>query len=293
MTLEPGIHEGIAAELYHADPCDEPSLSASVAKILLSRSPLHAWHAHPRLNPRYEAEHSDKFDLGTAAHLLFLQGDKFAEQVSTIDATDWRTSAAKAHKEAVRAAGLTPLLLKDWQRVVEMVGAIRDQLAARDDDPPLFDAGKPEQTLIWREHGVLCKARLDWLADDLAVIDDLKTTSTSAERYEWERRAFWPNKFHIQARLYQRAVKAITGQEPRFRFFVVESHEPFAGCVPPIAESTIALADAEIDKALAIWRDCLQNDRWPGYDDGQPIEVTWQEASFLQRHWAADQEEAA
>lgn len=35
---------------YHADPAPEPSLSATLAKLLISRSPRHAWMASPRLN---------------------------------------------------------------------------------------------------------------------------------------------------------------------------------------------------------------------------------------------------
>ena len=47
------IHTDISAEAYHADPAPEPSLSSSVAKILVNLSPAHARIAHPRLNPDY------------------------------------------------------------------------------------------------------------------------------------------------------------------------------------------------------------------------------------------------
>ena len=50
---EPGVYS-LPDDAYHADPCPGPSLSSSVAKLMLDRSPLHAWHAHPRLNPNFE-----------------------------------------------------------------------------------------------------------------------------------------------------------------------------------------------------------------------------------------------
>src|SRR5262245_50563917 len=73
MIDGPGIYDIPLAE-YLADPCPAPSLSASIAHILLSQSPRHAWEAHPRLNPHYEPEEAEAFDLGTAAHAYLLEG---------------------------------------------------------------------------------------------------------------------------------------------------------------------------------------------------------------------------
>ena len=302
-SLSQGIHDAIPAEAYHAGATDEPSLSASIAKVILQQSPLHAWWKHPRLNPNYAPTHSDKFDLGTVVHSLFLEGDKFAEKTALIDAKDWRTKAAQAHKEASREAGLIPLLVDDWQRVVEMVEAIHYYIGARaaagDDDPPLFDvAGKPEQTIVWHDPDtqVLCRARLDWLHDSMRVVDDLKSIPTrggSANPHDWSR-TFWGIGADIEARFHARGVKAITGREPKFRFVVVEAHEPYALSVVDLAPSTIALADRKVDRALAIWKDCLERDQWPGYEGTASIEVdSWREADFLARHWEPDEEVAA
>lgn len=295
MTLAPGIHADIAPELYHgAEVTDEPSFSASIAKVILQQSPLHAWFKHPKLNPNYEPTHSDKFDLGTVVHSLFLEGDKFAEKTALIDAKDWRTKAAQEHREAARAAGLVPLLMDDWQRVVQMVEAIHYHIGARTDDPPLFDAGKPEATIVWREHDVLCKARLDWLRDDLAAIDDMKSTGASASPFDWGRRTFWSIGADVQARFYQRGVKALTGETPAFRFLVAETTAPFCLSVIDLAESAVELADQKIDKALEIWKRCLDSGVWPGYPSGvASVEVGWQAADFVERHWQDDSEIAA
>src|SRR3972149_4631152 len=53
---------------YIRDPAPEPSLSASVAHLLLTRSARHAWLAHPRLNPAWAPEATEQTDLGTLAH---------------------------------------------------------------------------------------------------------------------------------------------------------------------------------------------------------------------------------
>jgi hypothetical protein len=296
MTLATGIQEA-SHETYHgAGATTRPALSASIAKILLGRSPLHAWYAHADLNPRWQPEHKASFDLGNAAHVLFLEGDKYAEKVSTIDADNWQLKIAKEHKAASREAGMIPLLLKDWERTVAMVEAVTDQLAARDDDPPLFDAGKPEQAIIWEEDGILCKARLDYLRDDHRAADDLKSVPSrggTANPHDWSR-TFWGIGADIEARFHARGVKALTGREPKFRFCVAEAFPPYAISVVDLAPSTIALADRKVDRALAIWKDCLERDYWPGYEGTASVEVdSWRESDFLARHWEPDEELAA
>ena len=55
VWLDAGIHD-IPPREYHADPCPAPSLSRSIAKLLVERSPAHAYAAHPRLGgPRNRA----------------------------------------------------------------------------------------------------------------------------------------------------------------------------------------------------------------------------------------------
>src|SRR3990167_5120693 len=55
---------------YQGDPGPEPSLGPGIAKLLVTRSPAHAWAAHPRLNPEYREKESSAFDLGSAAHAM-------------------------------------------------------------------------------------------------------------------------------------------------------------------------------------------------------------------------------
>ena len=46
MKIElPGVYD-MPAEDYHADPCLEPSLSASIAKTMIFDTPWHVWTKH-------------------------------------------------------------------------------------------------------------------------------------------------------------------------------------------------------------------------------------------------------
>jgi PDDEXK-like uncharacterized protein DUF3799 len=277
----PGIYTMPAAD-YHADPCPAPSLSASVARELLSQSAEHARWAHPRLNAAYEPDVDSKFDVGTAAHAALLEGDD--SNVVLVEADNWATKAAKAARDMARADGKTPILSRQWAEVVEMVKAARRQLATHEDKPtPLTGAGKPEQTVVWQEaDGAWCRARLDWLFNDHRIIDDYKTTPGTANPEVWCRRMLWSLGYDVQAAFYRRGVKAVTGIDPTFRFIPQETYAPHALAVVALAPQAMELADRKVEHAISAWRECLRTGAFPGY----PRRTVWAELpSWEEAQW--------
>jgi PDDEXK-like domain of unknown function (DUF3799) len=274
----------VTSAAYHRDETgrDQPSLSKSILHLLLEQSPAHAWAAHPKLNPDFEAKDEARFDIGTASHSILLEG---VDKIEVCPYPDWRTKAAQEQRDEARANGLVPLLVDQAQTVRAMIAAIRSQLEQHDCRPVPFTDGKPEQTIVWEEDGVLCRALVDWIRDDLVAVDDLKTTSASADPRAWTRRTMWTIGAGIQARWYQRGMKAVHGVEPDFRFVVAETSPPYAISVVDLAPAAIALADAQIDYGLTIWKECLATDTWPAY----PRQVAsaeppaWMEADWLER----------
>ena len=266
MIDRPGIYTVSAAE-YHQDPCIAPSLSASIAHILLTQSAWHAWWAHPRLNSAYQPQEDEKFDLGTAAHAYLLEGES---GFVIVEASDWRTKAAREARAVARAAGKIPLLADRWGDVQGMALAAREQLAKHEDAPrPLAD-GKAEQTLVWQENGLWCRARLDWLHDDHRMIDDYKTTGASANPDVWTRALFGAGH-DVQAAFYLRGLKALTGITAAFRFIVQETFTPYALSVIGLAPDALALAERKVQYALTLWRHCIELGEWPGY----PRQTCW------------------
>jgi hypothetical protein len=266
-----GIYD-IPADAYHADNLGDgqPSLSASIANVLLASSPKHAWAKHPRLNPAYAKEAEAKYDVGTACHSLLLEG---RNAIAVVDADSWRTKDAQALRDSFRAEGRVPLLAKDALDVALMCEAIQDQLDHLEIDPPLLSQGQPEQTLLWHEpNGVCCRARVDWLADDHTYVTDIKTTSRSANPSKFSRTMF-DLGYDVQAAFYRRGVERLTGIVPEFRLLVCETSAPYAVSVMGLAPSAVELADAKVDYAIATWARCLESGVWPSY----PTQVAYAE----------------
>jgi hypothetical protein len=292
--VTPGIYDGVLASDYHADevlgefngPMPPPSLSASTINTLLTMSPAHARAGHPRLNPNYERKTEEKFDVGTVCHSLLLEGESAVE---IVDAPDWRTKWAQESRQVARDHGRIPLLGHHYDSVKGMVAAVTEQIAQLDVDPLPLTAGKPEQTMVWEEQGVLCRARIDWLHDDLAAIDDLKTTSRSANPEAWTRTMFGIG-CDVQAAFYLRGLQKVTGRSDiQWRWLVVETQPPYALSVVSPGPAVLELANMKIDAALATWKECLATDTWPAY----PKQVCWAELpAWEEARWLAREEVA-
>lgn len=277
--MKPGIHI-VSADAYHADPCIEPSLSSSIAKLICNDSPLHAWTAHPRLNPAAINEESERFDIGTIAHALILEGEQVAE---ILKYPDWRTKEARAARDEARASGKYPILEKNWADIQAMLKAFDQQAAHFKEE--LFVNGEPEQTLIWQEdNGVWCRARLDWLSHDRKRIVDYKTTGATANP-EVVSRTLFDNGYDIQEAFYRRGVNRLFGIDPKFRFIYQETTAPYAVSILACGPDIQMLAEKKVMFAIEVFGDCLKTDTWPGF----PVQTCyadlpeWREQSWLQK----------
>lgn len=261
-----GIYD-LPEAAYHADPCEIPSLSSSIAKIIGERTARHAYMAHPRLNPNYEAENRYIFDLGSAAHALILGQP---ERVTVLyGVKEYRSNDDKAQRDACYAAGSIPVKEADWENVEAMVKAAAAQLARHADALEAFTNGKPEQTLIWREdNGVWCRAMLDWLPHirTTNVFYDYKSTNIDVGPDNWGRRQLFDGGNDYQAAFYRRGIRKLLGiAEPHLHFIVQENSPPFALAVHALQPQAEAEADEKVQRAIDYWAWCMKHKAWPGY----------------------------
>ena len=243
-----------------ADSDGVPALSASIAHLLVTRSALHAWTAHPRLNPNYRSEESDEFDYGRAAHNLLLEGND--KRIVGLDFADWRTKAAKEARDAARADGKVPMLQRQRNKVDAMVKIARDYVAASE-LAGIFENGLPEQYIEWQEGATRCTGRLDWLRGDKRLVMDYKTAET-ANPAAFIGRAIGYG-YAMQEAFYRRGVKAVHGKEHSFAFLLQEKEPPFACSLVAFDPAMQAIGDKQAEYALALWATYMARNEWPGY----------------------------
>jgi hypothetical protein len=271
QLLTEGMHN-IPIEVYAADPCPEPSFTSGAAKMICSRSPLHAWQEHPRLNPSAHVDVSTKMDVGSAAHALFLEGDD--SRLRIIDADDFRTKAARAERDKAHANGLIPLLEKHADDVRGMVRVVREALGACAELPDYINSGWSERSLIWKEGDTWCRARPDWIAADKQLIINYKTTSTCAEPESFGTGLLMRNGYHLQAYHHMRGLQAVKNVDAVKHVWIAqETTEPYAVSFLGMSPALMALAKTQWKHALELWRNSLASNAWPGY----PARVCWVE----------------
>jgi len=263
----PGFYRMTAAA-YHGDPAPEPSLSSSIAKTLIAKSPRHAWVAHPRLNPDWQAGDSNKaLDFGSAAHRLLLGHGR---DIFVIENDDFRTKVAREARDKAIADGATPMLAKDLARAEEMVAATRKQLSQINGCENAFAGGANEVALFWREEDTWCRAMVDnLLFDDKEIVNcDFKSTNASAAPQPGARRIF-DLGYHLQAAFYERGLRALIGDGDTrpivSRFVMQETEPPYLLSVFEIDEEGREIGRKMAATALAFWRRCLADNVWPGY----------------------------
>jgi hypothetical protein len=255
----------VPESIYHNDPLPEPSASRSILKTILERTPKHARHDHPRLNPDYEKKDDSKFDLGSAVHSTLLKRGK---NIVEIAAPDYRTDKAKMMRDAARAANKIPLLSEQVARVDDMNTAILAQLPdfglERIFNP---EFGQPEVMAAWVDPvGGWSRILIDWLEKDLTIWD-LKTTDVpispetigrhmSNMGYEW------------QDGLYKRGVEHLFPElagRVKFNFLFVEAKPPYVILPVRLPNDAVAKGKSNVEKAMKMWAKCKSENKWPAF----------------------------
>ena len=262
---DPRLIEDMSFADYLGDPAPEPSVTAGILRELLNGTPRHVFERTPRLNANAVPENKAAFDLGSAAHALFVG---HGAQLDVIQADSWRTNAAKDARIASYQAGHTPILEKDFARVKAMADAAHAQFSQNTEIGELHpDDWQCEATIIWNEIGVTNRCRPDFLTESGDVIVHYKTTAVRMSAAALPRYAAGLG-WDLTAAHYAAGVLALTGHEPRQFFAVQENTPPYLGQVIELDPIFVACGTMNREIALGIWAKCLRDNAWPGYPSG-------------------------
>jgi hypothetical protein len=277
---KPGIYHGVTDAEYRTDPCPSPSLTQSLCKILIERSPKHAWTACTRLNPHFEPDNDTKFDLGNVAHRLVLGRGKDLE---ILNFADWRTKAAQEAREKAADEGKVAVLAYQFEQAVDMTKAAGLQLS-KHEDHDAFMHGDAEVMIAWEEDGIWFRSLIDWLHDDLRIVDDYKSTGMSVAPHVIGLRAEAAG-WHIQAAFIERGLDILdpAGAGRRlYRFIAQETDKPHALNVMHMDEHWLTMGRKKVAAAVGTWEVSMKLDKWPSY----PARSIYAEyPSFKEKQW--------
>lgn len=251
---------------YHADPSDTPSLSVSVAKVLLEKSPYHAWLEHPRLGGNSRAA-TDGMDLGSLSHKMLLGK---GASIHVVDADDWRTKAAQVERDYYRRAGMVVVLRKQ----ADEAPAIADQWSKNLLEHHGITIPKiTEATALWESFGVHCRCRFDAIDPETLTIYDIKRTQTAHTKPALERH-FASMGYHVQVAGYTEGAERThyeTAGRWKFVFLVLEPNPPY--CATPVhVDGTFReLGSLQWARAQRTWGQCINTNTWP---PPQPVTVS-------------------
>lgn len=287
--MKPGIYRDMDSAIYFGDPCDEPSLSQSIAKVILDHSPLHAKLEHPRLCPvkATDEDDTDKYvraqAIGNAAHKMLLGRGK---EIDVLDYDNFRTKEAKLAREIAEKAGRVVILGKHMTGAEAMVIAARAQIV-RHEANLTFKDGSGEVAIICEDDGVWLRSLVDWLGHDLRRCDDYKSGGVSVAPHVVGLRMVdqgWDIQAAMQERILNILDPAGAGRR-RFRFIAQENMPPYALTVCEMSESVMTMGRKKLQAAIAIWRACMKSNRWPAYTARViiPEYPGWQESRWLER----------
>lgn len=264
-----GLGEGFHAipkGEYHLDPCPSPSLSASLAKVLVARSPAHAWYLHPR-GGGGKVEPTEAMDRGTLLDSLLLGGDT---EICPIPHDDYRTNAAKQLRDHAIAHGKLPIIASKLGAAQEKADAIRAELAKRG---IVFD-GLNQQTIVWTEQtaagSIFCRGRLDHFKPEIATFYDLKCVEDASPRAVARKMVDFGH--HIQHRAYTRGLEQILPQlAGRIRgiYVYVEPEPPFECTIAHPSGAMRALGEFDWTRAAEKWGVGVHTGIWEGYAAGE------------------------
>lgn len=248
-TLVSGINKGLSNSSYHAE---KSHLSSSNLKLLLE-SPAQ-FYKEKILGQKIQTS-SSAMDIGTYVHSLILEPDKVQDEFAFY--TGWRRQGADYEAFKQQHAGkliLSQPQAHNGKRYADSVKACPPALE-------LLQGGEAELSLATTMHDVKLKMRADYLNANESYIVDVKTTRYPSDIDSFKRTVKGLG-YELSAALYAAIASQVYGTQFDFYWLVISKSD----CETQVYKAsltTMAEGAALVNKALKVYKLCLQNNTWP------------------------------
>ena len=218
--------------------------------------------AYYKFRKTKEWKPSRQMELGTLVHSHALEG---VIDYALGPVVDRRTKAGKEEWELFCQENIGKMILTqdEYAAVTGAVESVRPFLERVQDAGPISRA--VEASMFWKRDGVECKGRPDLIGSmdgSTPVIFDLKTTTD----IRWFDSKFFSLRYDVQAAWYADGLKTCLGLDklPTFCFLVVDMEPPHLAQFVIASTDVVEQANERIDEELELYKQCKENDTWPG-----------------------------
>lgn len=250
MKFKPGIYYDMPMSEYKTIPgLNKSSMSLIKKNLFLYHNSL----------KKIEKKISRALAIGTALDLRLFEPEEYKQNI-------------KIHPLK------TPRVYQVEDRIIyyihpddrKMIETMYTSLTTHPLTSKILASGRSQVTLLWNDHesGISCKARPDFICEDLSLIVDLKTTrDASYDHFKFDAKKF---KYHWQGAFYQAGYLQLTGKLFNFIFMCIETQSPYAKeqiSVYQLPQIEIDAAIMEIDEIKLKYKDYIQNKDHTGYPE--------------------------
>lgn len=258
---------------------DIPRLSPSIAKIIVNRSPAHAYVAHRLLGGGTEDESTKAQNTGKILEAL-VYNQPLDKLFAILPYDNFRTKDAQTARDAAIAERKTPILEKDIQEFEFAADTIKKQLA---EQGIVFEGGEYQKLVEWtcQQTGANCKGYIDYYSSP--IIWDLKCVADASPAKVV--RSFVDYGWDIARAAYTEGIETnypeLAGRT-RMIFPFAETEPPYLVSLYEASGEMELLGKEKWYRAKMKWVDCLATGRWPGYFTGvaQIQPTPWQMAAI-------------
>ena len=157
--------------------------------------------------------------------------------------------------------------------VLDDIKGMKDAIFAHPTAGKLLQKGMAQTSLFGSLNGVDCKALFDYVREPDRLAVELKTTANgSPEAFS---KSILNFGMDIQLGLYLSLIEqafldinsAVYGHEWQWVWIVVEQKAPYSVAVYVPSERLIAQAKEKVWRLTELYKECVENDSWPGYSE--------------------------
>lgn len=265
--IKSGVFQKTTGDYFKAD-----AISVSAMKKI-KVSPMHYKEAE-------EIVETEAMTFGSAYHAFVLEPEKFEKDYYIFDdsvvcgaliakgaKSPRATNDYKTWKEGEMsfADGKTLLDKEDFEKLK----AMKYRLFSHPYAKMLLTNGEPEVgisgVLQTTAGGINVKLKPDYIKSVKHIIVDLKTAADAS--LDGFTRAAADMDYHIQAAFYSDMVELMTGDNrpQTFVFIAQEKKKPFAFNLFECSPQFIGQGRYEYEMLLQLYKYCIDNNKWPGY----------------------------